>query len=101
MVQLEDLEGAIDVLLFPSSYQLAAPLLEQDAILTVRGRLSRSKEQPELHGQEVSAPALDRANGDGPVVISMPITRCTPKTVAGLKNVLFANPGLTEVPLRL
>ncbi len=39
MVTLEDLDGAIDVLLFPSSYQLASTLLVEDAILTVRGRL--------------------------------------------------------------
>ena len=60
MVTLEDLEGAIDVLLFPSAYQLASTLLNEDAIITVKGRLSRSKDQPELHGQEVSVPDLDR-----------------------------------------
>ncbi len=54
MVTLEDLDGAIDVLLFPSSYQLASTLLVEDAILTVKGRLSRDKDQPEIHGQEVS-----------------------------------------------
>ncbi len=58
MVTLEDLEGAIDVLLFPSAYQLASTLLNEDAIVTVKGRLSRSKDQPELHGQEVSVPDL-------------------------------------------
>ena len=63
MVTLEDLEGAIDVLLFPSAYQLASTLLIEDAIVTVKGRLSRSKDQPELHGQEVSVPDL----ADGPV----------------------------------
>ena len=53
---LEDLDGAIDVLLFPSAYQLASTYLVEDAIITVKGRLSRSKDQPELHGQEVTRP---------------------------------------------
>ena len=76
MVTLEDLEGAIDVLLFPSVYQLAANILSDDAIVTVRGRLSRQKDQPELHGQEVTLPDLnDEARG--PVVITLPLTRCT------------------------
>ncbi|NYJ00994.1 DNA polymerase-3 subunit alpha [Nocardioides thalensis] len=101
MITLEDLEGAIDVLLFPSAYQLASPLLEHDAILTVRGRLSRSKDQPELHGQEVTAPDLDRGNAEGPVIISLPSTRCTPQNVAGLKEILAAHPGLNEVRLQL
>ena len=76
MVTVEDLEGGIDVLLFPSAYQLASTLLTEDAIITVKGRLSRQKDQPELHGQEVSLP--DLAEGpSGPVVISLPSTRCT------------------------
>ena len=100
MVSLEDLEGAIDVLLFPSAYQLASTLLMEDAIVTVKGRLSRSKDQPELHGQEVSAP--DLSDGPtGPVVITLPSTRCTPPVVEQLKDVLGTHPGVTEVRLRL
>ena len=100
MVTLEDLEGAIDVLLFPSSYQLASTLLVEDAILTVKGRLSRSKDQPELHGQEVTVP--DLADGpSGPVVISLPSTRCTGPVIEQLKDVLGTHPGMTEVRLRL
>jgi DNA polymerase III subunit alpha len=100
MVTLEDLEGAIDVLLFPSAYQLAGSYLAQDAILTVKGRLSRSKDQPELHGQEVTVP--DISDGpSGPVVISLPSTRCTGPVVEQLKDVLATHPGVTEVRLRL
>ncbi|NYG56217.1 DNA polymerase III subunit alpha [Nocardioides perillae] len=100
MVTLEDLDGAIDVLLFPSAYQLASPHLVEDAILTVKGRLSRSKDQPELHGQEVSVPDLSEG-ASGPVVISLPSTRCTGPVVEQLKDVLGTHPGLTEVRLRL
>ncbi len=100
MVTVEDLEGGIDVLLFPSAYQLASTLLTEDAIVTVKGRLSRSKDQPELHGQEVSIP--DLADGpSGPVVITMPSTRCTMPVVEQLKDVLGTHPGVTEVRLRL
>ncbi|WP_121252590.1 DNA polymerase III subunit alpha [Nocardioides ferulae] len=100
MITLEDLDGAIDVLLFPSSYQLAAPHLAEDNIITVKGRLSRSKDQPELQGQEVSVP--DISDGpSGPVVISLPSTRCTPPVVEQLKDVLVTHPGVTEVRLRL
>ncbi len=100
MLTLEDLEGGIDVLLFPSAYQLASTLLTEDAIVTVKGRLSRSKDQPELHGQEVSLPDLSDGPS-GPVVISLPSTRCTPPVVEQLKDVLGTHPGVTEVRLRL
>ena len=100
MVTLEDLEGAIDVLLFPSAYQLAANLLTSDAIVTVKGRLSRQKDQPELHGQEVTLPDLSDGPA-GPVVITLPSTRCTPPVVDQLKEILRTHPGMAEVQLRL
>ncbi len=100
MVTLEDLDGAIDVLFFPSAYQLSALHLTEDAILTVKGRLSRDKDQPEIQGQEVSLP--DLADGpSGPVVVSLPATRCTGPVVESLKDVLRTHPGVTEVHLRL
>jgi DNA polymerase-3 subunit alpha len=100
MITLEDLDGAIDVLLFPSAYQLASTYLVEDAILTVKGRLSKSKDQPELHGQEVSVPDLTEGPS-GPVVISLPSTRCTAPVVEQLRDVLGTHPGMTEVQLRL
>ncbi len=100
MVTLEDLDGAIDVLLFPSAYQLASTLLTEDAIITVRGRLSRSKDQAEVHGQEITVPDLSDGPS-GPVVISMPSTRCTGPVVEQLKDVLATHPGTTEVRLKL
>jgi DNA polymerase-3 subunit alpha len=100
MVTVEDLEGAIEVLLFPSAYQLASTLLLEDTIVVVKGRLSRQKEQPELHGLEITAPDLTEGTG-GPVTISMPLTRCTGPVVDQLKEVLATHPGMTEVRLRL
>ncbi len=99
-ITLEDLEGAIEVLLFPSSYQLASHLLIEDSILRIKGQLSRDKDQPELRGQEVTQPDLSDGPS-GPVVVSMPSTRCTPATVSQLKDVLATHPGVTEVRLRL
>ncbi|MGH3414496.1 MAG: DNA polymerase III subunit alpha, partial [Marmoricola sp.] len=100
LVTVEDLEGAIDVLLFPSSYNLAAPLLVEDGVVSVKGRLSRSKDQPELHGQEVSAPDL-RDVSAGPVQISLPSTRCTGPVVDQLREILRTHPGSCEVRLVL
>ena len=99
-ITLEDLDGAIEVLLFPSTYQLASTLLVEDSILRIRGALSRDKDQPELRAQEVTVPDLS-GGPSGPVVISLPSTRCTPPTVAQLRDVLGTHPGVTEVRLRL
>ncbi|WGX94643.1 DNA polymerase III subunit alpha [Nocardioides sp. L-11A] len=99
-VTLEDLEGAIDVLLFPSSYRLAAPYLTEDAIIRVRGQLDTERDTSQLRGQEVTVPDLEKGS-DGPVVISLPSTRCTGPVVAQLREVLTTHAGLTEVRLQL
>jgi DNA polymerase-3 subunit alpha len=100
MVTVEDLEGAIEVLLFPSAYLLASPLLQEDAVVTVKGRLSRSKEQLELHGLEVSAPDVSDVSTRA-LEIALPSTRCTPPVIDQLKEVLRTHPGMTEVRLLL
>ncbi len=99
-ITLEDLDGAIEVLLFPSTYQLASTLLVEDSILRIKGSLSRDKDQPELRAQEVTVPDLSDGPS-GPVVISLPSTRCTGPVVAQLRDVLGTHPGVTEVRLRL
>ena len=100
IVTVEDLEGSIDVLFFPNDYQLAATLLVEDTVVSIQGRLDKSKDQAELRGRAVSTPAMD-ARGSGPVLITLPATRCTPPVVEHLKEVLRTHPGTTEVRLRL
>ena len=100
MVTVEDLDGAIDVLLFPSAWQLAGHVVCEDAILMVKGRLSRSKDQPEIMGQEIT-PVDTTRGADSPVVINLPQTRVNDTVVGSLKEVLVTHPGATEVHLRL
>ena len=74
--------------------------LTDDAILRVRGQLDKERDTPQLRGQEVTVPDLDKG-ADGPVVISLPSTRCTGPVVQQLRDVLGTHPGVTEVRLRL
>jgi DNA polymerase III subunit alpha len=97
---LEDLEGAIEVLFFPATYQACLPLIIDDAIVVVRGRLDRREEVPKLVAMEVSAPELP-ADGQGPFVVSIMEARCVPAVVERLREVLTTHPGPTEVHLRL
>ena len=71
-----------------------------DAIIRVRGQLDTDREPAQLRGQEVTVPDLERGS-DGPVVISLPSTRCTGPVVAQLREVLTSHAGLTEVRLQL
>jgi DNA polymerase-3 subunit alpha len=100
IITVEDLEGAINVMLFPSTYQLHAPMLVEDTIVVVKGKVRRNDDVPEISGSEVSVPDVSPRD-DGPVVISLSAARCTPPTVELLKDVLATHPGVAEVHLRL
>ena len=97
---LEDLEGAIEVLFFPATYQACMTLVIEDAIVVVKGRLDRREEMPKLVAMEVSVPELPTGEG-GPFVVSVLAARCVPPVVERLKEVLRTHPGASEVHLRL
>ncbi len=97
---LEDLEGAIEVLFFPSTYQAALTMIIEDSIIVVKGRLDRREDQPKLVAMEVNVPELPTGE-DGPFVVSIMEARCVPPIVERLKEVLRTHPGHVEVHLRL
>jgi DNA polymerase III subunit alpha len=101
ILTLEDLEGSVDVMVFPASYQTASTLLVDDAVIIIRARVDRSDEDGlRLVAMEVSAPDMSEATS-GPVKLSMPSQRCIPPLVERLKEVLGGHPGTTEVHLML
>ncbi len=98
---LEDLEGAVEAMFFPATYNLVAPHLHEDRIVLVRGRIDRREDVPKLIAMELTVPDLDAEEARGPVVISLPVARCVPPVVDRLKEVLSAHPGTVEVHLQL
>ena len=101
IVTLEDLEGAIEVMVFPQTYQAVATMIAEDAVVFVRGRIDRpDDDSPRLVAMEITAPDLSEAPA-GPVRLMMPAARCTPPIVERLKAILSEHPGVTEVQLHL
>src|ERR1700733_10061404 len=96
---LEDLEGAIEVLFFPATYQQCLSQVIDDAIVVVKGRLDRREDVPKLVAMDVSTPDIT-AGETGPFVVSILEARCIPPVVERLKEVLRTHPGPTEVHLR-
>jgi DNA polymerase-3 subunit alpha len=98
---VEDLEGAIDVLFFPQTYQQFATQLAEDAVICVKGRLNRRDDVAVLNAVEMFVPDLGDVAARGPVVLQIPAARCTPPVVQRLREVLATHPGGTEVQLQL
>jgi DNA polymerase III subunit alpha len=102
VVTLEDLEGAISVMVFPRDYQQCSTLLVEDSIVKVTGRVKLGRDEGvELVATAVSALDLSRGAGNQPVVIALPAVRVTAPVVEQLKDVLATHPGVAEVHLRL
>jgi DNA polymerase-3 subunit alpha len=101
IVTLEDLEGSLEVMVFPASYASFGTLLVDDSILVIRTKIDRSDDEGvRAIALEVTAPDLSGAP-TGPVRLTMSATRCVPPLVARLKNILAQHPGTTEVQLHL
>jgi DNA polymerase-3 subunit alpha len=96
---LEDLQGSLEVIFFPSAYTAYASLLVEDAVLCVTGRLDAG-ETPKLIAQECVAPDLTDADAR-PLRLTLAPQQCTDVIVGRLKILLTEHPGLTEVHLRL
>ncbi|GAB6877428.1 DNA polymerase III subunit alpha [Thermaerobacter litoralis] len=54
-VQLEDLQGTVEVVVFPRTYAEAAEALQEDAVIVVRGRVDRREEEdpPKVVAEEI------------------------------------------------
>ena len=100
IVTVEDLEGALEVLFFSNTYNQYALTLIEDRVVTIRGRVDRREDQVRFSAFEMSP--LDITSGPvGPLLISLPISSCTPPIVERIKEILRSHPGKREVHLQI
>ena len=100
IVNVEDLEGAIDVLFFSNSYSQHSINLVEDRIVVIRGRVDKREEIPRITALELSLPDIKQIP-TGPLIIRMDMASCTPPIVDRMKEVLRSHPGAREVHLEL
>ncbi len=100
IVSLEDLEGAVEVLFFSKTYNQYAMTLIEDRVVTVRGRFERRDEVVRFTALEMKS--LDVSTGPvGPLLISLPVSQCTPPIVDRMKEILRSHPGKREVHMQI
>ncbi len=101
IITLEDLEGSVEIMVFPQTYLPVSTSLVEDVVVVVRGRVDRSDDDGvRVVALDVTLPDLSEA-ASGPMRLTMPATRCIPPLVDKLKEVLGGHPGTTEVHLHL
>ena len=96
---LEDLQAAMEVFVFPRTMAEYGALIENDAVVVIKGRLDTREEEPKIVCMEVSRPMLDRGQSD--LHIKLPLGVLTDRRVEGLKDVLSGHPGPSPVMLHV
>ncbi len=97
---LEDLNASIEVFVFPKSMADYGALLDDDAVVVLKGRVDMRDDRLKLVCMEVQRPVL-AVDGNADLRISLPLHRLTDTLVDGLKRLLREHPGDSPVFLHV
>jgi DNA polymerase-3 subunit alpha len=101
MVTVEDFNGEVNVMFMGKTYVEYQPLLQADAILVVRGRVSRRDDGLNLHAVSAMVPDLGAVDAAGALELILPEHRATHSVITDLAIVLERHHGQTEVRMKL
>jgi len=96
--QLEDLEGSVEVIIFPKTVHDYGPLVVEDAVLIVTGHLDHRGDDVKVVAREINELAI---RDDSSVRLAVAAQRLTPEVVTNLKAILRNHPGPATVFLNL
>jgi DNA polymerase-3 subunit alpha len=97
---LEDLQSTVEVMVFPKTMQNFGHLLDDDAVVIVRGRVDTRDDQPKLMAMELERfePVVD---GNPPVHINLRPAALSDELLSALKALLSEHPGESQVFLHI
>src|SRR5262245_39911143 len=98
--QLEDLEGAVEVIVFPEAYGRHKSLLEEYVALMVNGTVEIAEEQRRIIA-DTFLPLDQTESKVKEVVIAIPSTGLVDSTVGRIKDLLTGRPGPCPVYLEV
>jgi DNA polymerase-3 subunit alpha len=102
-LQIEDLEGGIEAMVFSTQYERLLPSLIEDQAVLVRGLvLPEDNAPPKISIQDVVPLAVARVNLPSLISIRVPVNGTDDGgRAAALRQLFEGKPGETEVRLRL
>ena len=100
VVHLEDLEGSVESLVFPDTFETYGPILEQDAAVLVCGEVQRRDDQVKLLAQEIYSLEEAPKHFTTRIGIHVPAS-AGQETMDRVKQILRVHPGQTPVVLCL
>jgi len=97
---LEDLQSSVEIMVFPKTMQLYGHLLEDDAVVIVKGRVDARDDQPKLMATDIERfePITD---GSPPLHVNLSPAALSDILLAQLKHLLSEHPGESQVFLHV
>ncbi len=96
---LEDLDGVVEVLVFPATFSKTQGLVRQDAIVFVKGRVNLREEEPKIIANEIATLDSVRSKYTKTVMVDLLTAGLETLMLEKLKKVLLRYPG--KVPVYL
>jgi DNA polymerase-3 subunit alpha len=94
----EDLQGSTEVVCFPRTVAEYGPLVREDALLIISGRVDNRGDEVKVIAQEIREPALEE---DDMVRLQVAASRLSPNLVHRLRAALQNHPGTAPVYLHM
>jgi DNA polymerase-3 subunit alpha len=91
---VEDLQGSVEAVAFPKTVAEHGPMIREDAIVVLRGRVDHRGDDVKFIVQSLSEPELSE---DRTVRVRVPASRLSTSVVENLKSVLTNHPGSAPV----
>src|SRR5699024_1161794 len=100
VLTLEDLQGSVEVMVFPRTMSDIGHLLDEDAVVIVKGRVDKRDDQAKFIAMDLEV--FDGvADGAPPLRLRLAPNRLDPATVDELKTLLTRFRGESQVFLHL
>ena len=99
IVTLEDLNGVVEVLVFPITFAKSGGLIKPDAIVFVKGRINLREESAKIVASEIVTPDSVRAKYTKAIMVNVVTTGLEKNSLENLKRIFSRYPGSIPVYL--
>ncbi|WP_371780950.1 DNA polymerase III subunit alpha [Streptosporangium subroseum] len=101
IIVVEDMDSSVECLFFPKNYELYAPELREDAVVSVSGMVSSRDGAISIFANDLTPIDISGVTSDSghPITITLREERITPDLIEELRNILKTHQG--KVPVRI
>ncbi|HTL47277.1 MAG TPA: DNA polymerase III subunit alpha [Verrucomicrobiae bacterium] len=99
-VNMQDLSGSCEVVVFPETYKNSQSLINKDAAIFVRGKINLRDDTPKILAEEIVSLNEVQKRFTKMVSIDLVTTGLEPETLKDIKLLLMRHKGMTPVYLR-